>query len=102
MTSTTCSDGGISSPATIRTMRWTTDGLSRTERRLLQLAASGPIELLAAFPSMHEGETAYYITDRSFLSLVTELSSGTEPLLAVTGESLRADRIPHAALTITE
>ena len=37
---------------------WTSDGLSRTERRLFELASGGPIPLRKAFPRMSEGEQA--------------------------------------------
>src|SRR6185369_11662679 len=40
----------------------TADGLSRTERRLLELAKGDGIALSSAFPRMHDGETVYYIT----------------------------------------
>ncbi len=61
---------------------WTTDGLSRSERRLLQIASTGPVDLMAAFLQMHEGETAYYITDSFLLSLVEEFSRSTPPLIS--------------------
>jgi hypothetical protein len=61
----------------------TRDGLSRTERRLLEIAASGPVPLIQAFPLMHEDETAFYVTDRSFVERVQELSSPAVPLLSV-------------------
>jgi hypothetical protein len=61
----------------------TVDGLSRTELRLLELAAPGPIPLRAVFPQMHEEETAFYIGDSSFLTVVHELSSPFAPLLAM-------------------
>jgi len=63
---------------------WTTGGLSRSERRLLQLADPGPLDLRAAFPRMHEDENAYYISDLSLAALADELSSGSAPLLTVT------------------
>ena len=44
---------------------WTTDGLSRTERRVMELAQAGPIAFADAFPRVHEGETAFYIADLS-------------------------------------
>lgn len=47
------------------------DGLSRTERRLLSVAARAPIRLVTAFRRMHVDEV-YYITDGSFLRLVHE------------------------------
>ena len=58
----------------------TRDGLSRSERRLLQLADPGPMELLAAFPRMHDREDAFYITDTSLTELAETLS-GTAPAL---------------------
>jgi hypothetical protein len=61
---------------------WTGDGLSRTERRLLRLAYPGSISLSAAFPRMHQGEDAYYVTDLSLMSLAEALSRTTPPLLA--------------------
>jgi hypothetical protein len=65
---------------------WTTDGLSRSERRLLQLAAAGPIELRVAFPKMHEGERAHYISDTSLVELADALAATTPPLLTVARE----------------
>jgi hypothetical protein len=62
---------------------WTTDGLSRTERRLLEWAASGPADMRAAFGRMHDRETAFYISDASFSSMVRALASSARPLVAV-------------------
>ena len=81
---------------------WTRDGLSRSERRVLEIAASGPVDLWTLFLRMHEGETAYYITDLSLLSLLREFSHLEPPLISVAGASLDADRIPKATATITE
>jgi hypothetical protein len=61
----------------------TADGLSRTERRLLDLAAPGPIPIRTAFPQMHDEETAFYIADSSFLTVVSELSGPFVGLLQV-------------------
>jgi hypothetical protein len=63
----------------------TRDGLSRRERRLLQLAEPGPLTLRAAFPRMDEGEDAHYITDTSLVDLADTLSQTGPPLVAVTG-----------------
>lgn len=63
---------------------WTNDGLSRSERRLLQLASDGGVELARVFPRMQEGEDAYYITDGSLAGLADDLSRTSPPLLAVT------------------
>jgi hypothetical protein len=62
---------------------WTMDGLSRTERRLLYLARNGDVDLLAAFPRMHDDEDAYYITDLSLMALAESLSRSSPPLLTL-------------------
>jgi hypothetical protein len=68
----------------------------------LRISSSGPIELLTAFARMHESETAYYITDLSFLAHLRELSGLTPPLLSVRTDSLATARIPSGTLTITD
>jgi hypothetical protein len=60
---------------------WTTDGLSRSERRLLELSDNGPIDLRQAFPRMHDGETAFYVTDGLLEQMAQDLSSTSPPLL---------------------
>jgi hypothetical protein len=57
------------------------DGLSRTERRLLQLAERGPIVMNAVFPRMHDGEEAYYVTDLSLAEMV-DLARTSPALIA--------------------
>jgi len=59
----------------------TTDGLSRTERRLLELANGDGIALWRTFPRMHEGEQVYYVTDTSLAALAETLSCTSPPLL---------------------
>jgi hypothetical protein len=80
---------------------WTIDGLSRSERRLLEIASSGAIDLWTTFLRMHEGETAYYITDGSFLTLLRELSQCSPPLISVT-TSFALDQIPDGSVAITD
>jgi hypothetical protein len=80
---------------------WTSDGLSRTERRLLQLASAGPVEMTSLFPRMHEGETAYYVTDTSLADLVGRLSGMSPPLLTSTPDGAVA-RVLQGAVIITE
>jgi len=64
---------------------WTTDGLSRSERRLLQIAERGPIAVRTAFPRMRDGEDTYHITDLSLTGLVESLSRTSPPLAAADG-----------------
>jgi hypothetical protein len=88
---------------------WTTDGLSRTERRLMQLAAAGPIAFADAFPRMHDDETAFYIADLSLAALIERLAAATPPLIASgnaltltdTGRAVLAgeiDRVSHCGI----
>jgi len=65
---------------------WTRDGLSRTERRLLQIADRGPVAMSSAFPRMHEDEKAYYIADSELKDLIGTLSRTSPPLVSFTGE----------------
>jgi hypothetical protein len=62
---------------------WTTDGLSRSERRLLELANGSGIALWKAFPKMYEGERVYHMTGESLAELAEALSGTSPPLLAV-------------------
>jgi hypothetical protein len=81
---------------------WTTDGLSRTERRLLKLANGVSISLATAFPRMHEGEDAYYVTDGSLASLAEELSRASPPLLTrAPGEMADGDML-QVSVTLTD
>lgn len=79
---------------------WTSDGLSRTERRLLELAA-GSIDLLTAFPRMHDGEDVYYVTDLSLSALAETLSRTSPPLLTLAPER-RAGELLQGSVTITD
>jgi hypothetical protein len=80
----------------------TGDGLSRSERKLVQLAESGPIRVESAFPRMHEGEDAYYITDGSLAELVSTLSRTSPPLVTFTGDSTAGDRVLRGSISLTE
>jgi RNA polymerase sigma factor (sigma-70 family) len=81
---------------------WTTDGLSRTERRLLTLAGDpGGIDLRAAFPRMHEGEDVYYVTDGSLMELADVLSRSQPALLAFTPGEQSQRPVVHGAVALT-
>jgi len=60
---------------------WTRDGLSRHERRLLQLAAEGPTSLARAFPLMDDGDRAYYVSDTVLSHIADTLAGISPPLL---------------------
>jgi hypothetical protein len=78
-----------------------TDGLSRSERRMLQQAIDGPAQLHAAFPRMHDGETAHYIADSWFFDRVTELSSASPALISLTVTSNGGYALPPGTIALT-
>ena len=80
---------------------WTRDGLSLSERRLLGLADGAGIPLWEAFPRMHHGERAYYVTDTSLADMATELSRTTPPLLALSLSGADG-RILGGTVTLTD
>ena len=81
---------------------WTTDGLSRTERRLLELAAGGTVELSAAFPRMHAGEEVYYVTDMSLATLADTLSRTSPPLLTLARRPVADGELPQGSVTLRD
>lgn len=58
-------------------------GLTRSERRLLEQLAHGPLDIHTAWRRMHEGETAFYITDSSFWGLLKGLAERTPALIEI-------------------
>jgi hypothetical protein len=69
---------------------WTRDGLSRSERRLLELARAAPIPLWQAFPRMGDGDRFYTVTDLSFAGTAKGLSETSPPLLTLEMEGSRS------------
>jgi hypothetical protein len=78
------------------------EGLSRTERRLLEVVAPAPISVHAAYPSMHEEETAFYIADDSFLRILREMAGGPSPLLTLKTEGGAARSRLRGSLELSE
>jgi hypothetical protein len=67
---------------------WTRDGLSRTERRLMTLAAEGRADWPAMLSRMHEGEDAFYVSDTALVELEHSLTTSSPSLLVETNGSL--------------
>ena len=80
---------------------WTTDGLSRSERRLLQQAAGGGIDLSAA---SHGCTTARRLLHhrRSMASLAETLSRTSPPLLACGPGSVADGEVLQGSVTLTD
>jgi hypothetical protein len=81
---------------------WTSDGLSRTERRLLELASGDGIALWKAFPRMHEGERVYYVTDGSLAGLAEHLSRTSPPLLTLDVSHAAEGHVLRGVVTLTD
>jgi hypothetical protein len=81
---------------------WTRDGVSRTERRLLELADGDGVALSEAFPRMHHGETAYYVTDAALAGLAESLSRTVPSLLALDLSTVADGRVLQGRVTLTD
>jgi hypothetical protein len=77
------------------------DGLTLSERRLIEQLRPGPLDIHAAWAGMHAGERAYYITDSSFWTLVKGLAERTPAMIrvSVTGDTARS--LPHGTLSLS-
>ena len=80
----------------------TNGGLSRTERRLLELANSDEIALWKLFPRMHEGERLYYVTDNSLAALADAMSRTSPPLLSLDLSSATGGHVLGGTVTLTD
>jgi len=78
------------------------DGLSRSERRLLSLAADRPTALRTVFPRMHDGEEVYYVTDSSLAELAATLSRTAPPLLTIVDDGDGGERSLSRTVAVTE
>jgi hypothetical protein len=81
---------------------WTTDGLSRTERRLLELATGDGITLWNAFPRMHEGERVYYVTDGTIAEVAETLARTSPPLLTLDLSDADERRVLRGRIAVTD
>jgi hypothetical protein len=81
---------------------WTTDGLSRTERHLMELAEPNGIALYDAFPRMAEGEQVYYPTDGSIASMAEVLSLTSPPLLTLDTTEMREGCPLRGSIALTD
>lgn len=78
------------------------DGLSRSERRMMELAHDAPIAIGRAFAQMSAGENAYYITDRTFVDRARELSSTMPPLLELKLDDEEQRGVTQGTMQVTE
>jgi hypothetical protein len=77
-------------------------GLSRSERRIMEQAVDGPVEIRQAFPNMHAGEQAFYITDRGFFDRASDLACATPSLVNMyLSKPDAADAMPAGTIGLT-
>lgn len=79
---------------------WCTDGLTRTERQLLQLIADGESRPGRLFVENMALETALYIGDWRTFSCLRDLAAGDTPLVRLTGND--TDDFLTRTVTLTE
>ena len=77
------------------------NGLSRSERRLLEQVRDGSTNLRQIFPRMQDGETAYYITDSSLWDCVQSLALASPVLLSVDAPASSTEALPEATIALT-
>ena len=75
------------------------DGLSKSERRLMEQALDGPADLADVWPCLHEDERAYYITDSSLMDLATGLAASSPPLMILSTNG--NNTLPHGSVGLT-
>ena len=78
----------------------TPGGLTRSERRLLDELARGPVDIHTAWKRMHEGEDAFYITDSSFWALLKGLAGRTPALIDITLHPVAAAGLPQGTVSL--
>jgi hypothetical protein len=76
------------------------DGLTRSERRLIEQLSRGPLDIHSAWSGMHEGERAYYITDTSFWTMVKGLAERSPALIHVSVDEAAAASLPRGTLSL--
>ena len=77
------------------------DGLSRTERTLLQQATDGPVDLQRALPRMHEHEDAFYVTDTSLSDLARSLAASSPALIELSLDPADERSLPKGTFALT-
>ena len=60
-----------------------TNGLSKSEQRMMEHAVEGPADLRRTFPRMHDGERGFYITDLQFVERARALAAASPALLTL-------------------
>jgi hypothetical protein len=79
----------------------TTDGLSRTERNVLELLRDGLADIHELFRALHRIDNTFIVTDLSLLATLDELASEPAPAILLEGTDRQAGTLPHGAARLT-
>ncbi len=77
------------------------NGLSRTERQILQLLANGPQSPMALFQAMYPLEERVFMGDWTFWHRVRQLAAGEQPLVELAVGEME-HRLPEGEVRISE
>lgn len=78
-----------------------TNGLSKSEQRMMEHAVDGPADLRRTFPRMHDGERGFYITDMLFVERAQALAAASPSLLTLRTEGNEPGSFPNGEFELT-
>jgi len=74
---------------------WTTDGLGRVERLILEAVANGAHDLIPLFSSVTNPLTEYGLGDTQFWAYLDRLRQGPNPLIRIQGADQQEAALPR-------
>ena len=77
------------------------NGLGRSEQRVLEQALDGPVGLRAAWPRVVEGERWFYLTDTAFVDRAEALANSSPALVTMRAEAEATRGVPDGELELT-
>jgi hypothetical protein len=76
------------------------DGLSRTERAVLESVASSPRDVRELFIALQDLEERIYMGDATFWNIVRRMANGAEPLVGVSGPADADEALPPVKISL--
>ena len=81
---------------------WTRDGLSLTQRRLLQNVAAGTAGAVDLFRANNTADRVFYLGDSSFGVVLEELAGGASPAIRIEERGERRGALPRGIVCLTD
>jgi hypothetical protein len=78
-----------------------TNGLSKSEQRMMEHAVDGPADLRRTFQRMHDGERGFYITDMLFVERAQALAAASPSLLTLRTDANEPGSFPNGEFELT-